>query len=79
MAAEVVIVVVVIVVVVVVVVVVVENGSITGEVEFGPSNCDAESNRCKVKTSSVDTSIAVMSTASLCSILSLSAYVSTEK
>ena len=42
-------------------IVVVDNGSITGEVEFGPSDCDAESDRCKVKTSSVNTSIAVVS------------------
>ena len=44
-----------------VVVIVVENGSITGEVESGPSDCDAESNRCEVKISSVNTSIAVVS------------------
>ncbi len=66
-------------VVVVVVVVVVENGSITGEVEFGPSDCDAESNRCEVKTSSVDTSIAVLSAVSFGSIPLLRTYVSTER
>ena len=63
----------------VVVEVVVENGSITGEVELGPSDCDAESNRCEVKTSSSDTSIAVVSVASFGSIPLLSTYVSTEK
>ncbi len=48
--------------------VVVENGNINGEVEFGSSDCDAESNRCEVKTSKVDTSIAVVSVTSFCSI-----------
>ena len=53
---------------VVVEVVVVENGSIAGDVEFGPSDCDAESNKCEVKLSSIHTSIAMVSTVSFISI-----------
>lgn len=44
--------------------VVVEKGSINGEVEFGSRNCDAESNKCAPRTSSVNTSIAEVSVAS---------------
>ena len=58
----------VVVVVLVVVVVVVENGSITGDVEFGPCDCDAESNKCEVKTSSIHASIAMVAILSFLSI-----------
>lgn len=51
----------VVVVVVVVFVVVIENGSITGDVESGPSDCDTESNNREVKTSSIHASIAMVS------------------
>ena len=44
-----------------VVVVVVGDGSITGDVESGPSDCDAESNNCEVRTTSIHTSIAMVS------------------
>ena len=45
-----------------------ENGSINGEVAFGSRDCDAESNKCALRSSSVDTSIAVVSVASFGSI-----------
>lgn len=51
--------------------VVAENGNINGEVEFASSDCDAESNKCALRSSSVDTSIAVVSVASFASIPSL--------
>ena len=41
-----------------------ENGSINGEVAFGSRDCDAESNKCALRSSSVNTSIAVVSVAS---------------
>ena len=46
--------------------VVVEKGSFNGEVEFGSRYmyCAAESNKCALRTSSVNTSIAVVSIAS---------------
>lgn len=45
-----------------------ENGSFNGEVAFGSGDCDAESNNCALRSSSVDTSIAVVSVASFGSI-----------
>ena len=48
-----------------------ENGSINGEVEFGSRTCDAESNKCALRSSSVNTSIAVVAIASFGSISSL--------
>ena len=47
---------------VVAIAVVIAEGGITGDVGFGTGDCDAESNKCEVRTTSIHTSIAMVST-----------------